>query len=353
MLFRLTREGEKIAFQPFMKRPASALRLAEKDLENWISGNPELLFRGEQVLVIAQSVSGHSMADILALDAEGKLVIVEIKRDWSDRATVGQLLQYAADKTESSYEDLEKLYRDYWERHHNEKPYVCLLDQFRELTDDLTAEKKDIPKRPRGHRICIVAPGSDEGLCRIIEWLKGYGVPISFVPFALYADTDNDTADILLEIEPLPKVQAVGESVVGEWQGDWFFNTNETYAPGAYLKMFDHSVIAIYGYEDGPVNLEGSATGQRVFAYVNKKGVLAVGHIVNGQVVAGNTVFNEDREFHVKVEWETIVDDDKGVTNGEVRQNYAHGLPVRNVFCGMSRHNIADWIADELQRRKQ
>lgn len=40
MLFRLTREGEKIAFQPFMKRPASALRLAEKDLENWISGNP-------------------------------------------------------------------------------------------------------------------------------------------------------------------------------------------------------------------------------------------------------------------------------------------------------------------------
>ena len=352
MLFRLIREKKKIAFQPFMKRSASALRLAEKELENWMSWNPELLFGAEEVLVIAQSVSSHSMADILALDAEGKLIIVEIKRDWSDRATVGQLLEYAAGKAKSNYDDLEKLYREYWERHYSQKPYVCLLDRFRELTDNPTAEKEDIPKRPQGHRICIVAPGSDEGLCRIIEWLKGYGVPISFVPFALYADTDNDTAEILLEIEPLPKVQGVGESDVGEWQGDWLFNTNETYAPGAYQKMFRQGVIAIYGYENGSANLEGSAAGQRVFAYVNKKGILAVGRIVDGQVFSDKTVFSEDREFHMKVKWETIVADDKGVTNGEVLQNYGHGLPVRNVFCRISRHSMADWIADELQRRK-
>ena len=61
--------------------------------------------------MIAQSVSGHSMADILALDAEGRLVIVEIKRNWSDRATVGQSLQYAANQAESEYEDLEELHR--------------------------------------------------------------------------------------------------------------------------------------------------------------------------------------------------------------------------------------------------
>ena len=31
------------------------------------------------------------------------------------------------------------------------------------------------------------APGSDKGLLRIVEWLKEYGVPISFVPFTLHA----------------------------------------------------------------------------------------------------------------------------------------------------------------------
>ena len=156
-----------------------------------------------------------------------------------------------------------------------------------------------------------------------------------------------------MEIEQLPRVQAAEESVVGEWQGDWFFNTNETYAPGAYLKMFDQGVIAIFGYSNGPGNLEGSAAGQRVFAYVNRKGILACGRIVDGKVFPGQTVFEGDREFHVKVQWETIVADDKGVKNEEIRQRFNCSLPVRKVFCGMYRHQITAWIADELQRRKQ
>ena len=56
------------------------------------------------MLVISRSVSGKNMADILALDADGCVVIVEIKRDWSDRATVGQLLEYAAAMTGKNYE---------------------------------------------------------------------------------------------------------------------------------------------------------------------------------------------------------------------------------------------------------
>ena len=86
--------------------------------------NPDLLFGAEKVLVIGQSVAGKRMGDILALDADGRLVIVEIKRDWSDRATVGQLLEYAAEMTGKSYEDLEKLDREYWPLRHGGSPYV-------------------------------------------------------------------------------------------------------------------------------------------------------------------------------------------------------------------------------------
>ena len=332
-----------------MKRAATELKLTEKNLENWIAGNPELLFGVEKVLVISQSVSGKSMADILALDADGCVVIVEIKRDWSDRATVGQLLEYAAAMTGKNYEDLEKLDREYWPRHHGDSPYISLIERFQTLTDDPKADQKDIPKRQQGHRIYIVAPGSDKGLLKIVEWLKGCGVPINFMPFTLHAGTDD--GDILLEIEPLPRVPLAGENVVAEWRGDWFFNTNETNAPDAYRKMFEQGVIAIYGYENGAANLTGSAEGQRVFAYVNRKGILAVGSIIDGQTISGHTVFGEEQEFHVKVEWETIVADDKGVQNREVRQNYDYNLPVRNVFCGIYRHNIANWIADQLQCR--
>ncbi len=119
--------------------------------------------------MISQSVAGQHMADILALDADGRLIIVEIKRDWSNRATVGQLLEYAAAMTGKNYEDLEELNRKYWARCNGESQYVPLLEQFRELTDDPKSDQKDIPKRQQGHRICIVAPGSDEGLLRIVR----------------------------------------------------------------------------------------------------------------------------------------------------------------------------------------
>ena len=350
MLFKLIRDGKRNTFLPYMEKAASELDLTEKNLENWLAENPELLFGGEQVLVISQSVSGQRMADILALDGDGCVVIIEIKRDWSNRATVGQLLEYAAEMTGKNYGDLETLHRNYWLQHHEDSPYKSLIERFRTLTDDLNADQKDIPKRQQGHRIYIVAPDSDQGLLRIVKWLQEYGVPISFVPFTLHAGTND--ADILLEIKPLPKVPVEIENVATEWQGDWFFNTNETYAQDAYRRMFDQGVIAIYGYENGADNLTGSAKGERVFAYVNRKGILAVGNIVDGQVIAGHTVFGKEQEFHVKVEWKTVVDDDKGVMNGEVRQNYDYNLPVRNVFCGMSRHDAADWIADELQRRK-
>ena len=350
MLFKLIRDGEETAVQLYEERPASKLNLTEKNLENWMARNPDLLFGAEKVLVIGQSVAGKRMGDILALDADGRLVIVEIKRDWSDRATVGQLLGYAAEMTGKSYEDLEKLDREYWPRRHGESPYVPLLEGIRELTDDPEFDQKDIPKAQQGHRIIIVAPASDEGLLKIVNWLHEYGVPINFVPFTLHANSDD--AEILMDIAPLPEIQSQGEDVSAEkWQGDWIFNTNEIYAPNAYRKMFDQGAIAIHGYETGATNLTGSAKDQRVFAYVNKKGVLAVGRIVDGQVISGTTVFGQEREYHVKVVWETIVSDDNGVRIRDVRKETGYNLPVRCVFAGMNRHDAANWIADELKRR--
>ena len=134
-------------------------------------------------------------------------------------------------------------------------------------------------------------------------------------------------------------------------RGDRFFNTNETNAPGAYERMFDQGVIAIYGYANGPSNLEGSTADQRVFAYVSGRGIVAVGRIVDGQVVPSDTVFGQPREYHVQVAWETIVPADRAVTRQEVRQEFDYGLP-RSVFCQMyCPPDVTNWIADELRRR--
>ena len=347
ILFKVVQEDAQITFRQYMKYSASQLDIREKDLENWISKNPELLFGGEGILVISQSVSGQPMADILALDADGNLIIVEIKRDWSDRATVGQLLEYAANMTGVSQDRLEQLHKKYWESRCDGSDYCSLLDRFQKLND---APQAVIPETMQ-HRIYIVAPGSDEGLHRIIQWLKKYGVPIDFLPFTLYTATDDRDME-LLEIGQLPKEQVIAEPNQYKWEGDWFFNTNETNFPGAYKNMFKQNVIAIHGYVNGPLNLEGTNKGERVFAYVNRRGILAVGYIVNGEVFPGNTIFNGDREFHLKVEWKITVVDEVGVTRPQVSEQ-GYNLPVRSVFCGMYRHDVADWIEEQLRGRSR
>ncbi len=135
---------------------------------------------------------------------------------------------------------------------------------------------------------------------------------------------------------------------------DRLFNTNESNAPEAYKKMFCQGVIAIFGYLDGPKTLEGGVEGQRVFAYANKKGILAVGRITDSQPVPSTTVFEKEREFHVKVDWETIVADNQGVKVEHVWDQYGYYLPFRHTFCKMRcSSEVTDWIADELQRRAE
>ena len=92
-------------------------------------------------------------------------------------------------------------------------------------------------------------------------------------------------------MQSMPEVQATQKP-------DRLFNTNEKNAPGAYKKMFAQGVIAVYGPWDDPRMLRGSTEGQRVFAYVNKKGILAVGYIVDSEPVHGTTVFGREIEFH-------------------------------------------------------
>ena len=200
-----------------------------------------------------------------SLDAVGNLVIVEMKRDWSNRTTVGQLLEYAADFAGCDYERLEELHREHCERQQPGQPVLRLIDRYRRLSENEAADESQIPT---GRRVCIVAPGSDETLRRIVDWLHGYGVPIFFIPFSLHAEAGAD-GEMLIEIEQLPKIAVGGGPDARTWRGDWFFNTNETHAPGAWIRMLEQDRIAIFGYANGPANLEGTSVGQRVFAYVN------------------------------------------------------------------------------------
>jgi hypothetical protein len=142
------------------------------------------------------------------------------------------------------------------------------------------------------------------------------------------------------------------------WKGHWFFNTNETHSPGAYRKMFARNVAAIYGYPNGPRNLQGARAGDRIFAYVNQEGLRAVGVVIDGEVVPGSGIFVDGRgkqlpnEFHLKVRWEAIVPPGKAISAKSVTK-VGRSLPVRSTFGKLYDGKVAVLLEEELRARSR
>jgi hypothetical protein len=346
MLFALHKDGTKLMVgERFSEKAASDLGIVEKAIEEWIALNPDLLFPKEQVLVFAQSIAGERMADVLALDSVGNLLIVEVKRDWSSRSTVSQLLEYAAGYKDSSYEFFNQLAKQY-----KKWPGGELVERFRVFAENPVFSEQQLCKR---QRVFIVAPESDTGLKKIIDWLRHYGVPIEFVPFRLFADEIQ--APRFIDMAGVTS-EADSQAEEDQWAGHWIFNTNETYARGAYQRMFERQIIAIYGYENGGANLEGALPGQKVFAYVNGQGIRALGEISDSEVREGAGIFLDEngvqqpKEYHLPISWKVILSDDQAVRNSEASA-MGYSLPVRSVFARLHRGRLASQLESLVKKR--
>jgi hypothetical protein len=323
------------------KLSARDLKLREKNIENWMAKIPRLLFTNpEAVLVIAQELSGEPMADLLAVDSQGTLLVIEVKRESSDRNSVGQLLDYAATLSRWTYDD----FNQRWQRSPGGKG-KDLFETFKDFSENTGFEKGDFLKN---RRFFILASAGDESMKRIIAWLHDeYGVPVDFVPFQFYGQGRRQ----FLEIE---KIDVDPVEAKGVWQGDWSFNTNERYCPGAYVKMLRNGVIAVSGYLNTEEKLNGPRTGDRIFAYLNGRGIIAAGRIGDALAYPSGAIFKElkNHEHNRKVQWETVVKVDRAIKPAEVSA-WNYNYPSLPTLCKIYNGEVAQKIARELGRRAE
>ena len=96
-LFRINpenRESEKITEVNFVHLGFHERR----DVQEWIAANPGIL--GEGLLIIGKEFIGfdrtNEKLDLLAVDEEGKLVVIELKRDHTGSNAHWQAIKYAS-----------------------------------------------------------------------------------------------------------------------------------------------------------------------------------------------------------------------------------------------------------------
>ena len=69
-----------------------------RDIQEWVAANPGIL--GEDLLIIGKEFSGfdrtNERLDLLAVDSDGRLVVIELKRDDTGANAHWQAIKYAS-----------------------------------------------------------------------------------------------------------------------------------------------------------------------------------------------------------------------------------------------------------------
>jgi hypothetical protein len=153
--------------------------LERADLQECIFNSSTEFFTeiGESLFVVGKEVvpseSVQDRIDLLALDAEGTAVIVELKRG-SDKLQMLQAVSYAGMISRWGADDFRRLISD---------------DEWEALTDFLNVDVDDVN---RGQRILLVAEGYDYALLAGAEWLSDqHGVDIRCASLTLATDPET------------------------------------------------------------------------------------------------------------------------------------------------------------------
>ena len=175
-----------------METSFKSLNLKESHIEEFIRTNIELLLTDESLLIVGSQVtnSEKGRSDLTAIDENGNLVLIEIKRDFKDikarkEELEFQVIRYAAGyaKIKTPEELVEQIFAPYVTRYAYEfdlgslTPYekaTRILESFLEKNNALNTFNKK-------QRIILIASSFDRQTESAVAWLIANHVDISCI----------------------------------------------------------------------------------------------------------------------------------------------------------------------------
>ncbi|HAM79235.1 hypothetical protein [Ornithinibacillus bavariensis] len=264
-------------------------------IEEWIRKSPEVL--GEDLLIIGHEYDKFEVnerLDLLALDKDGNVVIIEVKRDTSGSDVDFQALKYASYCARLSQQDILDIYTHYIEMH------LEGVDAKQSLLEFLEAEDEDeLNAMLNGtQRIIIVGKEFDKRILSVCTWLYENSIDIKCVsikPYKLNDELIVDTKQIIppykLENYYIRKrtekqkrtiqgdkdviefLQAVEESITTQTNYSGRYGGQRNYFKGHKLLGIPWHFVFSYK-KDGTalISLESSVSeGTKIIKYIKEK----------------------------------------------------------------------------------
>ena len=260
--------------QSVQQVPKSAIA-SEEQLEGIIETRIDILGLGKLFQIGRQVITDFGKRiDLLAIDGQGDLHIIELKKDRTPREVVAQALEYGFWVQNLSFEAIRDLYSHY---HHGEDFDSAFTSHFEaDLPDAINTS----------HHLVVVATGMDTSTEQIVEYVRGYGVPINVLFFEYLQDGDRkylarswlSDPDVEAPAGPSGKKQA-------PWNGqDFFFLVGGSAEWRSWDDMLRYGFVSAGHGEKYRKAMSNLFEGARVWAAIPGTGYVGVGQVTAAAV---------------------------------------------------------------------
>ena len=210
-LFRInreTRESDSVEEVEFAR-----LGLQERrDIQEWIAAHPRIL--GDDLLIVGKEFSGFDRTserlDLLAVDTDGRLVVIELKRDDTGTDVHWQAIKYASYLRNASHEDIVSMLASHGD--------ISQDEATRRLLQHLGSD--DLNALNNNQRIILASHRFAPEVTTAVLWLNEK-VPednfITCVQLTPHHDAESDS--LYIQVNTIIPLQAAEDFVIGIGDG--------------------------------------------------------------------------------------------------------------------------------------
>jgi hypothetical protein len=259
---------------------SAAILDQEQRLEDWIAADPSIV--GMDLAIIGRQVQTAfgGRIDLLALDADGNCVALELKRGRTPREVVAQLLDYGSWIRGLGYNELDQIAQ----RWHQKSLSAVFEDAFGVTVPETVNAS---------HSLIVVASELDDSSERIITYLaEDYGLSINAVFFSFFRDGSSELLGRAWLQDPVETVERSESRKRAPWTGYWFVNVGE----GEHRTWDDNVKYGYIGAGQGEKYsrpLRHLKVGDRIFAYMKGLGYVGYGEVAKEAVPIGSFIVDE------------------------------------------------------------
>ncbi|AJD30267.1 hypothetical protein FDE98_07130 [Clostridium sporogenes] len=191
-----------------------SLNLREEHIEEFLRKNIEVIFEDETLLVVGKQVVNreNGRSDLTAVDENGNLVLIEIKRDVEDirqrkEAFEFQAIRYAASYAKIKTPDdlVDKIFASYIEKYRGEFQLgdLTAYEKASRILNDFLEKNNALKTFNSKQRIILIASSFDKQTLSAAAWLIANDVDISCFELSPMKIEDSYFIDINRILPPL------------------------------------------------------------------------------------------------------------------------------------------------------